>query len=317
MQKPKLHRERRPLKPTVVTSGIVVVDKLSNSGVRVSSFSVGGACGNVSANVASLGLKVVPVAVVGDDLEGRFALNDLRRCGVDVSFVQQRKNMRTPVMLHEVFGGRKNNGGVDHAFRLIVGARSSPARYSSPDARLVEAFTASRLSADLFFFDQTSPEILPLIAWAKSVGAITFYEPSSLRHAEQVRMIAQHADILKLSEDLLRTSARSSTLDAAVKIVTKGAAGLVVTFSSPRRSPIEFKLCAIPVPNLVDSAGAGDALSAGLIFWMLAKLDLHKNSKSRRELIVDSLTRAQRLASINCSFKGARGAFRATCSPIR
>ena len=67
-----------------------------------------------------------------------------------------------------------------------------------------------------------------------------------------------------------------------------------------------IELPAQPIAQVIDSAGAGDAVTAALI---------HRIATARTaglppvEIVLQGLEEGQRLAALNCAFTGARGAF--------
>jgi fructokinase len=74
----------------------------------------------------------------------------------------------------------------------------------------------------------------------------------------------------------------------------------------PGVAPGWHHLDAKPAEHLIDSAGAGDWLSAGLIY-ALCTGGYRKFSQTTQEKLLNGLALGQALASWNCGFPGARG----------
>ena len=63
---------------------------------------------------------------------------------------------------------------------------------------------------------------------------------------------------------------------------------------------------AVPISNVVDTAGAGDWCSAGIIH-ILRKEKIQKISDANEIIIKQAVKFGQALAGLNCMFYGARG----------
>ncbi len=169
---------------------------------------------------------------------------------------------------------------------------------------LVEVFSKIEGSA-VFFVDRVSAGSLVAAKKAKENGAVVFFEPPSASDDKNFRSMVATASLIKYSHDRIN---ELEIPKGAVKleIQTLGRGGLRF------RTPLgDFRnhwhhLDAEPKRDLVDSTGAGDWLSAGLIH------ELCKNGsagflKSKRQTLLRAFSFGQSLAAWNCEFVGARG----------
>jgi fructokinase len=292
----------------VVLSGFIALDVVYAPD-RPPLLAAGGSCGNVSANLAALGFRALPVVVLGDDEEGRIISRDLLHEGVELTFVEMRQGVRTPIVIHEVLTSPTVEGR-DHRFRVNSpqsGVRFP--RYKSIDDSQFEHFLRAKIEPRAVYFDRLSPAILRMAKWARRAGAITFFEPSAVEDVSLFKAVMQHVDILKFSTD--RLSPKSGLFEGgepSILIATTGASGLNLRYARTQSAEVEWmSFAAEPSPKVVDSAGAGDAVSAALIATTCTEAN---GAPPTRELVIEGLRRGQRLAALNCSFIGARGAFR-------
>jgi fructokinase len=291
----------------VLTTGFVALDVVRVPGSAGAMFAAGGSCGNVSANLAALGIKTFPVIVVGADEEGRTVYEDLAASGVQLQFIQQRPDLRTPVVIHDVL--EPGVFGLDHRFVLEAPSTGTPLpRYASIAISDVDRVISSGIKYRLLYFDRLSRAILELARWAKANGAFTFFEPSQINDTNLFFAAQPHVDIIKFSAQRISpTDELLQRLNNPVRIITRGSAGLTLKIRGENGSCREFDLPAENPTTVVDSAGAGDAVSTGLICSLVP----HDSGLPFEEQLVKGLQAGQKLAALNCSFVGARGIFRA------
>jgi fructokinase len=288
----------------VLTTGFVALDVVRVPGSAGALFAAGGSCGNVSANLAALGLSTFPVIVLGADEEGRTVCEDLAASGVQLSFVEQRPDLRTPVVIHDVL--EASVFGLDHRFVHKAPSTGEPLpRYTSIGISDVDRIIRSGINCRVLYFDRLSRAVLELARWAKANGAITFFEPSEINDTNLFLAAQPLADVIKFSAQRISPpGGLLEQLNNPIRIITRGSTGLTVNTRDENGLRKEFDLPAENPAAVVDSAGAGDAVSTGLICSLVShglSLDLQ---------LVKGLQGGQKLAAMNCSFVGARGIFR-------
>jgi sugar/nucleoside kinase (ribokinase family) len=296
---PMTRSDRAP----IVTTGFIALDRVSIDGGSDVLAAAGGSCGNISANLAQLGHTVFPISTLGLDAEGAHVVNELRSLGVRTDFISRRDEKRTPVVVQHVVG--RHSIALDHtfAFEQPEIADWLGVSYLS----VLDHLQAIAGIPKVLYLDRASSEVLEAVHWAKSIGAIVIFEPSEIGDIVLFRTIADLAHIVKYAERRLRAPPH---LTAPVEICTQGSAGLRVRFGQHRHGSAGsdwHHLPAFSIDRLVDSAGAGDALSTGLICALMAAT---ATQTMAAHTILQGLEQGRRLAALNCGSLGARGAFR-------
>ena len=261
------------INPDLILSGDVQpafgqVEKLVDSAaLTIGSSSAIFACG-----AARLGLKVSFIGVCGDDVFGRFMLDEMHKRDVDIENVIQVPGGSTGLSVIL-------SSGVDRAILTHPG--------------LISALRAEDISDDLLrqtrhlhvasYFLQTAiqPGLPNLFRRARSLGLTTSldtnYDPSEewLGFDELLSVtnifLPNEKEAISLSREEnvnLAASRLGPRVDAlAVKL---GAAGALGVSASQM-----VKVASIPV-RVVDTVGAGDSFDAGFIYGFLQKWELEQ-----------------------------------------
>lgn len=284
--------------PDILATGFVALDVIWRPHRTDASLAAGGSCGNVAATLASIGHDVALVARLGADAEAAAVIDDLVRAGVRPDLVRRDGRTETPVVIHEIV-----KGAHDHRFLLndpATGARLP--RYTPPDLSDIEA--AKRLSPKVFYFDRLSPGIIDLARQAKASGAITFFEPSDISDDIPMLDVEPFVDILKVSAQRAHEFRGRLHYLSPIQILTDGRRGLDVRLGGAEDTEFHH-LPAVLIDGVVDSAGAGDAVSSALIAAIVENWTAEVPTP---DLALYGLRRGQVLAALNCRFAGARGA---------
>lgn len=254
------------INPDLILTGNVepafgqVEQLVESAALVIGSSSVIFACG-----AARLGLKVAFIGKCGDDVFGRFMLEEMQKRGVNVDSV-----IRVP-------GGNTGlsvilNRGVDRAILTHPGLIPALSAEDIPDGLLRQARHLH--VASYFLQDALRPGLPRLFERARALGLTTSldtnYDPSErwegvfdlfplvnvfLPNEAEARSLAREPDIERAAEKL---SAQVETL--AVKLGAAGALGV--------RNGQTVRTASIPV-NVVDTVGAGDSFDAGFIYGYL------------------------------------------------
>jgi sugar/nucleoside kinase (ribokinase family) len=252
-----------------VTPAFAQVEKLVDSAtLTIGSSSVIFACG-----AARLGLKVAFIGVCGEDIFGRFMLDEMERRGVDVSNVIVRNDGQTGLSVIL-------NRGSDRAILTHSGLIASLQASDISDALLQKA---RHLHVASYFLQiNLQPDLVNLFQRARSLGLTTSldtnYDPSEkwigfsellavtnvfLPNEKEALSLSGESDV-NLAAD--RLGSRVETL--AVKLGAEGALGL--------RKGEKVRVGSIPV-NVVDTVGAGDSFDAGFLYGYLHGWSLEKS----------------------------------------
>ena len=277
--------------PACVGAGLVVLDAIYEAGSKTPAFLAGGSCANVLTILSYLGWDSYPVARLGGDFEGERLLEDMASWGAHTDFIDREQDLATPRIIEKI--GSKN--GATHRFSL----KCSHGRWL-PQRRAYLLKSAGPVldrlpDARVFYFDRADPAALEMALELRSRGAVVFFEPPRFLESSTFARCVEAADIVKHCRH--QGGAPAGT---ALEIQTMGGEGLAY-----RRGLGAWKrMKAFPARNLVDAAGSGDWLSAGMIHCLFGA----GGRSLARDRLESALRFGQALASINCGFAGARGA---------
>jgi fructokinase len=295
----------------VAGAGLLALDVVMTEGAGAEALTyAGGTCGNVLAILSFLHWRSTAIGFVGADDAGDRVLEDLDSVGVDAANLAQSTKHRTPIFVQRL--RRDEQGHAVHRFsrncpncgQSFGSGHASAGAITTP----IQGFACSQ-GPDVFFMDRLSKDILSLAASAKRQGAVVFYEPSVRADAGLWEVALSLADIVKYSADRFD----SADLGGAIahrsndlwEIQTLGGQGLRYRrhLSTEVSSPEWSDLSAVPAPRVVDTCGAGDWCSAGLLFGLF-----DRQISFEHEHFLDALRLGQALAAWACAFIGARGA---------
>ena len=267
------------INPDLILSGNVTpefgqVEKLVDSAaLTIGSSSAIFACG-----AARLGLKVAFIGVCGDDVFGRFMLDQMKKRSVDVSHVIVRKEGQTglSVILNQPFDYAQGDRAILTHPGLIAELQASDIAddllRQSKHIHVASYFLQTKLQSDL-------PALFKRAhALGLSTSLDTNYDPSEkwLGFDELLSVtnvfLPNEAEAKSLAgaENVEEAASRlGSKVEAlAIKLGKAGALGM---FGS-RKVQSE----SIPV-KVVDTVGAGDSFDAGFIYGYLNNWELEKS----------------------------------------
>ena len=304
--------DRQKRAPRIAGAGLLALDIVlwESDGPGAFAFA-GGTCGNVLSILSFLRWTATPIGFIGDDPAGKRVLADLSTAGVRAAHLVQTGEWATPVFIQHLMrddGGRPHHtfstvGRCPHCGHSIGGLEKRANEGATPIQRLTAAD-----NVDVFFMDRLSDDILSLAESAKAQGALVFYEPSApsdVRHWDDAFALA---DIVKYSadrfeEDQLAPHLARQPRKDLWEVKTLGARGLKYRrhLKKATEEPRWVESEAIAAPRVVDTCGAGDWCSAGLLHGLAA----FGNDSGA---FPNALRLGQLLAAWACAFVGARGA---------
>ncbi len=277
---------------SVVATGYVALDVVCHdASVRQVA---GGTAANVAANLAFLGWESSLVARIGADTPGRRVAHDLEMAGVKCMGQFHDAAVETPVVVHRVTPP-------DHefAFKCPSCERRSP-RFKAVDGEELDAngVIVAAKPPNVVFADRMSGYALELFE-RYGDGSLRVVEPSARGTEALAGRMAEHADVLKWSHELNGElhGVMFESRPGQLQIETLGAEGLRFRVGND-----EWAHIAAPAVDPVDTAGAGDWLTAGFLDT-LPSLDLRKLSAAQVHAALDA---AQGLAALSCLYVGAR-----------
>jgi fructokinase len=258
-------------------------------------FRAGGTAGNVAAILGALGWPSEVLGPAETSFGYRLLIDDLNRCGVEYHGVLSGT---VPVIIEELAAPAKHR----FLFDCPACGRALP-RYRQ--VRVEHWHALRHLAApDVFFVDRLSDDILTLARQAQDRGAFIVYEPSDPKDEPWVHAMFELAHMVKYASDRARALPWLSSA-GAFEISTRGAEGLDWRWPSRGVTQWQF-LRSVRTENVVDTCGAGDWLTAGILIGLLeGPPDAPREDLETTTRVLD---RAQRLAAWSCGFEGARGA---------
>ena len=239
--------------------------------------SLGGVGRNVAENLARLGTEVVLITAVGDDAEGKRLLNQTAEAGVDIGHVLSVPGQETGAYLAVLDGVGSLHLALD-------------------DMRVIEMLTPEfvRERRDLFqgaaavILDANLPPrtIAACLALAQRAHAHVAADPASVGlaprltpHLKDLWLIAcSEAEVEALCSSFAAPRAgRERTIDCARRLVSLGVEVAIVTtpdFGLGYAGAEGSGHVPAMQTEIVDPTGAGDALTAAVIFGLLNDIPL-------------------------------------------
>jgi pseudouridine kinase len=238
--------------------------------------SFGGVARNVAENLARLGQPAILLSAVGADTAGDLLLQQLDSAGVDISAVQQIDDRPTGTYLAVV----NNKGVLQLALDDMRTSAAISPEYLNEHAGLFK-------QAALLYLDANSPPetIRRAVVLARRAHLPICADPTSATLAERLRpylsrltmITPNNAEAGVLCDRSIDVARRRQAMEAAKCLVSQGVKIAIITLA-------QFGVCYatsetagyLPAirTEIVDPTGAGDALSAAVIFGLLNDIPL-------------------------------------------
>jgi fructokinase len=284
-------------------AGLVAIDVvISNEPEKVAQFYAGGSCGNVLTILSYMGWESYPIARLSDNFASDLLIQDFNKWNVHKRLLTFTGDGSTPIIIHRIL--KDKNGLSKHRFefRNPEDGKYLPS-YKPCLSKSVQEILDKSPTPKVFYFDRINRSSLDLAKAYKSKGSLIYFEPSSVSDEKGFKQCLEIADIIKFSEDRIPNY---STIfrkgQVAIEIQTLGEKGLKYR---RKDSMIWSEVEGFKIENVIDTAGAGDWCTAGIIStYFRSKYSLGSITDSEIEI---ALKFGQILSAINCTFEGARG----------
>lgn len=254
------------------------IERLPGAGELVISprlpLATGGCAANVAVDLVRLGVKTGVVGCVGDDILGRFVIDQLAASGVDVAGIRARADAETSGTLII------NVRGEDRRFIHTPGANALLQPADVPIERVKQA-RVLYVGGYLLMPALDGEPLADLFRQARAAGVTTVLDivmPGSGEHLAKLEPVLAETDVflpnhdeataLTGLDDPLAQAERFAAAGAKAVVITCGEAGSVMLAGETR---LRAKAHAVDYQG---GTGAGDAFDAGFIAGLLAGEDL-------------------------------------------
>jgi sugar/nucleoside kinase (ribokinase family) len=293
--------------PSVVGAGLIALDIIVDKN-RTTALAAGGTCANVLIALSYLGWEAKAVSRLGVDYAAEIVLEDLKTFGVDVTFAQLEPQAPTPVIVQRMRKDRDGRPYHTFSYSCPSCGRRLPSYQPVPANVLEGEMSQIADGVKVAFMDRLSRGAINLASKVSANGGIVVFEPSSVHDGKLFNEMLDICHIVKYShERLLDYGDLQWGSNVALEIQTLGRGGVRFRHQDARRRRTMWHHSeAPPMQNLVDSCGAGDWFSAGIIHGLCRQ---GKKSLIRSGIaeINRAVAFAQRLSVWNCGYVGARG----------
>ncbi len=274
----------RPELPVLVIggAGVDMVGRLKNSlNMGISNpaqirTSFGGVARNVAENLACLGQPVVLISAVGDDHSGAQLLSEIQKCGVDVSAVIRSAHHPTGTYLGVV----DTTGDLELALDDMNVVSELTSDYMHAHAQLFKDASAVFIDGNL-----SKEAIRTVISLARKAGIPVCADPTSVALAGKFKPYIKYLKMITpnyteagtLTNCSAPPKRRREALQSAKDLVSQGVE--IVSVVMPDLDVVyatwetSGQISAIR-STIVDPTGAGDALSAAILFGLLTDMPI-------------------------------------------
>jgi fructokinase len=284
----------------IAGTGFTALDRVYAKKTKVFE-ALGGSCGNVLVSLAMLDRTVFPLLLLGHDLVGKSLIDEFVSAGADTRYITRRDDIASPILAQWL-----DEDSGQHSFSFICPETNKALpRYRPIEEADVDGAKAVLDACAVFYTDRLSRTILRAMETASRSGALVFFEPSRVDDENLLERAVALSSVVKYSSEQVSLRELNCQLKAgAISVITHGAQGLEIRKGKQRRW-----CAAMPAAVVRDTCGAGDMVSVGIIDWILS----HHRRGAEEPTLQDFLPgvfAGQRLATVNCTYAGARGVFR-------
>lgn len=231
---------------------------------------VGGSAANVAIGIRRLGFKSAIIAKIGFDPFGRIVVEELMREGVDLSGL--RVGFGTTGFSIVI---------IDKQGQIVIyGFKGSSEELTPQEVDLSIIKDSKYVHVSSLRLD-TSVRVAKI---AKELGKIVSWDPGRvLSRAGMTRLkeMIKYADIVLANEEEMKAMTGESNYRVAAKILRNLGPRLVIVKRGPKGVYVEsdggcFSVPSLKPPKIIDTTGAGDAFTAGLLSSLLRGYDIEK-----------------------------------------
>lgn len=270
----------------------------------------GGSCGNVLSILSYLGYETYPIARLANNKATDELLNDFKYFGVKTDLIFKGDDGSTPIIIQR--NSESKDGSPVHRFefRNPEDGKFLPS-FKPVLAKTIDYFYNKKSKCDFFYLDRISRSSIEMAKLYKKNGAIIIFEPSSLKmdNLKIINELTEFVDIIKFSSDRIpsyKTILKKSKIPLEIETLGKDGINYRININRETNENNWMHISTFNLGSIVDSSGAGDWTSAGIITGLIEN-KIEGIEEINNEMIESILRYAQTLGALSCLFKGARG----------
>ncbi len=280
----------------------IVIEKSSNTKPNLFA---GGSCGNVLIILSYLGFDTFPIARLANNKATEELINDIAFWGVNNDLIIKADDGSTPIIIQRISNSKDGNSIHRFEFRNPENGKYLPS-FKPVLVKSIEMLYSKISKCDFFYLDRISRSSIELAKLYKNNGAIVIYEPSSIKidNLSLTNELIEIIDIIKFSNERIpnyKDLIPQGKIPLEIETLGKDGINYRTQNLNDWKHIIPFS-----VNKVVDSAGAGDWTTAGII-KSLIDYNITKIIDIDNTTLESILKYAQALGALSCFYKGARG----------
>ncbi|MDP3777626.1 PfkB family carbohydrate kinase [Methylotenera sp.] len=292
-----------PFQPKILGTGLIALDIVLDSHDRLLGYGLGGSAGNVLSILASLGWSSSPIGKLGCDLAADIIIEEFKSLNANLELIVQDYGDSTPVIYqHQIEDGN----GKTHMFSFACPICGKKRPWHAPNIQFPPRELLDTVKPNVIYMDRATLIGIEIAEYYKNKDVLVFFEPSTVGDdTELFRRALNVADMVKYADDRLGDLETYDRSHIFVEICTMGRDGL--RYRAPSLNKEWVHLDAFSAPEVVDTSGAGDWCTSGMLYHLfqsdinctITKIDYNNLNRALRF--------GQALSALNCMATGARG----------
>jgi|GEM_PF-553380 len=288
--------------PKILGTGLIALDIVLDSDKKLLNYGLGGSAGNVLSILGSLGWSSSPIGKLGCDVAAEIILNEFRRLKANLDLIVQEHSSPTPVIYQHQLDWQS---GRTHKFSFACPICGVKRPWQAPNIDLPPPEVLDAIQPNVVYMDRATTLGIQIAQYYKERNVMIFFEPSEVGNDPDLfRQALAVADMVKYADDRLEDLEVYDRSKIFVEICTKGSAGLY--FRAPSLASDWIELDAYSAPSVIDTSGAGDWCTSGLLYYLFKKDPSCTISRVTYNRLNEALRFGQALSALNCMSTGAR-----------
>lgn len=297
--------------PSIIGAGLLCLDIImANNEIE---YFAGGSCCNVVSALSAMGWSGRIISDCYHDEASIIISRHLNSLNIEQirTSTDSKPTPRIIELLNSGISHRLNS----HKFLFICPTCGQTLPKLNPlTPQKVKSILSDLPDAKVFYTDRASAGIRLIKSYYSKMGSWTVYEPNSARNVSVVLSNALESDIVKFSGNKI-----SHELADAIRRQANNRVGIMLIVRTLEKEGLEYSyrtnrgrmskwmsLESRTIADIVDSAGAGDWCSAGIISKIVYESRFKTKSLSEYQ-VMDALDFAQSLSVLSCQYIGAQG----------